>query len=39
MRGKVQLPEDPSNATTPATEVVVVSTAVPPAVRATGNQR
>lgn len=39
LRGKVLLPEDPGNATTPATEVVVVSTAVPPAVRVVGNQR
>lgn len=39
LRGKVLLPEDPGNATTPATEVVVVSTAVPPAVRVMGNQR
>ena len=39
LRGKVLLPEDPGNVTTPATEVVVVSTAVPPAVRVVGNQR
>lgn len=39
LRGRVLQPEDPSNRTAPVPEVVLVSTAVPSAVRVVGNQR
>jgi hypothetical protein len=42
LMGKALQPEDPTNATTPVSEVVLVSTALPPSVRVTaagGNQR